>query len=226
MNCGRWKRRSVVKIRACTHPLRRALDRLTPPTEPSCSNGPNRSCSSKDRMRPARWTPWSRRPSAPEGWSCVVAPRPAGRPYQSVADALAPLLAAHDDAALAGALAPIVAPDPPAPGSDPAFQRFQAFESVARVLAGHAARQPLVVVLEDDRRRGQRRPLTWSSISLVGEATLRSAWSSRAVLGRRAPSTRICADSRSPGCCTGSRRGRRITSRPTTDDSAGRARPR
>jgi hypothetical protein len=73
----------------------------------------------------------------------------AGRPYQSVADALAPLLAADDDAARAEALAPIVAPHPPAPGSDPAFQRFQAFESVARVLSRHAARQPLVVVLEE-----------------------------------------------------------------------------
>ena len=38
---------------------------------------------------------------------------------------------------------------PPAQGSDPAFQRFQVFEAVVELLAAHAAREPLVVVLED-----------------------------------------------------------------------------
>jgi DNA-binding SARP family transcriptional activator len=73
----------------------------------------------------------------------------AARPYQCIADALAPVLTGPVDLELAAALAPIVAPVPPEPGCDPAFQRFQAFEAVVRVLARHAARQPLVFVLED-----------------------------------------------------------------------------
>jgi DNA-binding SARP family transcriptional activator len=72
----------------------------------------------------------------------------AARPYHCVADALAPLLTAGVDPALLDALAPIVAAVPPEQGPDPAFQRFQAFEAVARVLADHSARQPLVLVLE------------------------------------------------------------------------------
>ena len=72
-----------------------------------------------------------------------------GRPYQCVADALAPLLDDPVDSDLASALAPIVAAVPPAQGSDPAFQRFQAFEGVVELLAVHAAREPLSVVLED-----------------------------------------------------------------------------
>ena len=72
-----------------------------------------------------------------------------GRPYHCVAEALAPLLDASVDPELADALAPIFAAVPPAQGSDPAFQRFQVFEAVVELLAAHAAREPLVVVLED-----------------------------------------------------------------------------
>jgi hypothetical protein len=79
--------------------------------------------------------------------------RVGARPYQCVADALAPVLDTEIDteidAGLIGALAPIIAPIAPAQGSDPAFQRFQAFEAVQRVLTAHAARHPLAVVLED-----------------------------------------------------------------------------
>ncbi len=72
-----------------------------------------------------------------------------GRPYQRIADALAPLLTAGTDPRLLAAMAPIVAAVPPAPGADPAFQRFEAFEAVLAVLSAEAARQPVVVVLDD-----------------------------------------------------------------------------
>ena len=78
----------------------------------------------------------------------------ASRPYQSVAEALAPLLEEAVEPELIGALAPIVAPMAPAKGVDPAFQRFQAFEAVLELLDGHAARQPLVLLLDDVDRAG------------------------------------------------------------------------
>jgi hypothetical protein len=81
--------------------------------------------------------------------------RTRGRPYQCVADALEPVLTSGMDPVLADALAPIVAAAPPAPAPDPAFQRFQAFEAVARVLADQAHDQPLLLVLEDVDDAGQ-----------------------------------------------------------------------
>jgi DNA-binding SARP family transcriptional activator len=72
-----------------------------------------------------------------------------GRPYHCVVEAFAPLLDAPVDPELADALAPIVAAVPPTQKSDPAVRRFQVFEAVVELLAAHAAREPLVVVLED-----------------------------------------------------------------------------
>jgi DNA-binding SARP family transcriptional activator len=102
------------------------------------------------------------------------------RPYQSVAEALAPLLAA-DDSALADALAPIVAADPPAAGSDLAFQRFRTFESVAQLLSRHAARRPLVVVLDEIDQAGA------STVDLIEHlARRRGDRALRLIVARRA----------------------------------------
>ncbi len=83
------------------------------------------------------------------------APSTRGRPFECVADALAPVLTTTLDAALAAALAPIVAPVPPAQAPDPAFRRFQAFEAVVRLLASEAASKPLMLVLEDVADAGE-----------------------------------------------------------------------
>ncbi len=114
-----------------------------------------------------------------------------GRPYHCVAEALAPLLEGAVESELAAALAPIVAAVPPVHGSDPAFQRFQAFEAVVELLAARAATAPLLVVLEDIDEAGA------STLDLIGHLARRGGDAACSfVLARAAANSGTAVDAR------------------------------
>ncbi len=97
-------------------------------------------------------------------------------PYQCVAEALAPLLDERSDPALAR----IVGAVPPAPGGDPAFQRFQSFEAVLNVLVAHSARRPVTLVLDHVDRAGT------STLDLLEHIARRRGDAAVAVIAARA----------------------------------------
>ena len=122
---------SVVKIRRCTpgsDHCRTARPRRG--REPGCSESRTETGRARRRTACGRHAVDSVVETAERAGRLVSAWLGAeGRaPYQSVADALAPLLDARRPRSRRWRRSsPAV---PPAPGSDPAFQRFQAFESV------------------------------------------------------------------------------------------------